>query len=110
MSATIVSEVTDNKLITFWKEQNDKAEVTKLEEAALEIQIQAESDIHSMYKEVSTAKADLRKAKVDAQNNPCFKKISELALKVKTSTKILTEALETYKELFGETPKFSFTV
>lgn len=110
MSANKEAVATDNKLITFWIEQNDKAEVTKLEEAALEIQIQAESDIHTMYKEVSTAKSDLRKAKINAQHNPNFKYISELALKVKTTTKILTEALETYLELFGEKPKFSFSV
>lgn len=99
---------TDNKLITFWKEQNDKAEVTKLEEAALELQIQAEGDLHTMYKEVKTAETKFRKAKVDAQNTPNFKTIASLALKVKTTSKTFTEALEVYKELFGEEPKFGF--
>ncbi len=99
----------DNKLISFWIEQNDKADTIKLEEAALEIQIQAESDIHAMYKGVSSAKASLRKAKVNAQNRPNFKDIADLSLEVKTTTKILNEALEVYKELFGENPKFDFT-
>jgi hypothetical protein len=99
---------TDNKLITFWKEQNDKAEVTKLEESALELQIQAEGELHNMYKNVKNAEVSLRKAKVDAQGTPDFRRIASLALKVKTTTKTFTEAMEVYKDLFGEDPKFGF--
>jgi hypothetical protein len=95
-------------LVDFWKEQNDKAEETKLVEAALELQILAESDLHAMYKEVKDSEKNLRKAKVDAQNEADFKSIANLALKVKTSSKILSEALEVYRELFGEEPKFGF--
>jgi hypothetical protein len=99
-----------NTLVTFWVAQNDKADAIKLEEAALELQIQAEGELFNMYKEIKTSETDLRKAKVDAQNKPDFSTIARLALKVKMATKSFTEALETFKDLFGETPKYEFTL
>jgi hypothetical protein len=97
-----------NTLVEFWVKQNDKADTIKLEEAALELQIQAEGELFNMYKEIKTSEADLRKAKVDAQNKPDFSTIARIALRVKTTTKAFTEALETFKDLFGETPKYDF--
>ena len=97
-----------NTLIDFWVAQNDKADAIKLEEAALELQIQAEGELFNMYKDIKTSETDLRKAKVDAQNKPDFSTIARLALKVKTTTKAFTEALETFKSLFGEEPKYEF--
>jgi hypothetical protein len=97
-----------NTLVNFWVAQNDKADAIKLEEAALELQIQAEGELFTMYKEIKTSEADLRRAKVDAQNKPDFMSIARLALKVKTTTKAFTEALETFKDLFGEEPKYEF--
>lgn len=105
---TTTNITADNKLITFWKEQNDKADEIKLEEAALEIQIQAESYIHEYYKTLNCSKADLRKAKVDAQYDPDFENIVELSIEVKLNQKKLEEALEVYKEIFGENPKFEY--
>jgi hypothetical protein len=97
-----------NTLVTFWVAQNDKADAIKLEEAALELQIQAEGELFNMYKEIKTSETDLRKAKVDAQNKPDFSTIARLALKVKTTTKAFTEALATFTDLFGEEPKYEF--
>jgi hypothetical protein len=99
-----------NFLVDFWKAQNDKAEVTKLEESALELQIQAEGELFNMYKEIKTSETDLRKSKVDSQNKPDFSTIARLALKVKMATKSFTEALETFKDLFGEEPKYEFNL
>ena len=99
-----------NTLVNFWKEQNDKADVIKLDEAALELQIQAEGELFTMYKDIKNAEADLRKSKVNAQNSPDFMNIARIALKVKTTTKTFTEALETFKDLFGETPKYEFNL
>lgn len=99
-----------NTLVDFWKTQNDKADSIKLEESALELQIQAEGELFTMYKEIKTSESNLRKAKVDAQNKPDFSNIAKLALQVKINTKSFTEALETFKDLFGEEPKYEFSL
>jgi len=96
---------TENKLIAFWNDQKANEENINLSEAALAIQRQAEIDVATIRNEVETATITLRKSKIDAQKSKDFKAIVEASISVKIANKRYEEALETYKELFGEEPK-----
>ena len=95
----------EHALVSFWKEVDEKAEETNLQESALALQRQAEIDVPSKKNAYLDAQTALRKAKIAAKDKPNFTSIVDASLALQIAETKYNKSLAVYIDMFGEEPK-----